>query len=64
MILIDFVSMKKKESNEELISYIKELIASDSMNMTFIDLTGLGIMEFTRQKRKKSLRETIDIKNM
>ena len=64
MILIDFVSMKKKESNEELISYIKELIASDPMNMTFIDLTGLGIMEFTRQKRKKSLRETIDIKNM
>ena len=64
MILIDFVSMKKKESNEELITYIKELIASDPMNMTFIDLTGLGIMEFTRQKRKKSLRETIDIKNM
>ena len=64
MILIDFISMKEKEKNEELISFIKELISSDSMNMTFIDLTGLGIMEFTRQKSKKSLRETIDIKNM
>lgn len=64
MILIDFVSMKKRENNEELIAYIKEIIASDPMNLTYIDLTGLGIMEFTRQKSKKSLRETIDIKNM
>ncbi|WP_051204905.1 ribonuclease E/G [Butyrivibrio sp. VCD2006] len=64
MILIDFVSMKKKEKNEELIQYIKEIIASDPMNLSYIDLTGLGIMEFTRQKSKKSLRETIDIKNM
>ncbi|WP_022759962.1 ribonuclease E/G [Butyrivibrio sp. AD3002] len=63
MILIDFVSMKNADMNERLISFIKNLIQSDPMNLTYIDLTGLGIMEFTRQKRKKSLRETIDIKN-
>ncbi|WP_051656640.1 ribonuclease E/G [Butyrivibrio sp. AE3004] len=61
MILIDFISMKNKSMNDELISYIKELIKDDPMDLSFIDLTGLGIMEFVRKKRKKSLRETIDI---
>ncbi len=64
MILIDFVSMKSSEMNEEFIEFIKDLIRTDNLNMRFIDLTGLGIMEFTRDKNKKSLRETIDIKHM
>jgi ribonuclease G len=64
MILIDFVSLKNSETKDELIGYIKELIKDDPMNLTFIDMTKLGIIEFTREKRKKSLRETIDIKKM
>ncbi len=64
MILIDFISMKNSDTNEEFISYIKELIKTDNLNMRFIDMTGLGIMEFTRDKNKKTLRETIDIKHL
>ncbi len=64
MILIDFISMKSSEMNEEFTEFIKDLISTDNLNMRFIDLTGLGIMEFTRDKNKKSLRETIDIKHM
>ena len=64
MILIDFVTLSKSEAKDELTRYIKDLIRNDPMNLTFIDLTKLGIIEFTRDKRKKSLRETIDIKKM
>ncbi|WP_408071162.1 ribonuclease E/G [Butyrivibrio sp. JL13D10] len=64
MILIDFVSLKKADSNEKLISYIKNLIRNDPMHLSLIDMTKLGIIEFTRDKSKKSLRETIDIRKM
>ncbi len=60
MILIDFISMKDKNMSEELIDFIHELIADDYCHMKYIDLTGLGIMEFTRDKYKKTLKETID----
>lgn len=62
MILIDFVSLKNSSLKEKLIGFIKELILDDIQNLTFIDITGLGIAEFTREKRKKTLRETIDIR--
>ena len=60
MILIDFVSMKDKDMSQALIDFVNELIAEDERHMNFIDLTGLGIMEFTRDKFKKTLKETID----
>lgn len=64
MILIDFVSMKSKELQNELISYIEEITTGDPDHLRFIDLTGLGIMEFTRDKKYKSLSETIDFKDL
>lgn len=60
MILIDFVSMKNKNMSQEFTDFVQELIAGDERKMKFIDLTGLGIMEFTRDKFKKTLKETID----
>ncbi len=64
MILIDFVSMKDKELQNELIKYIEEITSGDPDHLRFIDLTGLGIMEFTRDKKYKSLSETIDFKHL
>ena len=60
MILIDFVSMKDKDMSQALIDFVETLIADDERHMNYIDLTGLGIMEFTRDKFKKTLKETID----
>lgn len=60
MILIDFVSMKDKDMSQALIDFVETLIAEDERHMNYIDLTGLGIMEFTRDKFKKTLKETID----
>ena len=63
MILIDFIDLNK-EDEEKLTLYIKEIIKDDPCDFRFIDMTGLGIMEFTRNKTKKSLRESIDMKDM
>ncbi len=62
MILIDFISMNDNSQNDEFIEFVKKLIKNDTQNMRFIDLTGLGIMEFTRDKNNKSIREMLDFK--
>ncbi len=59
MILIDFINMKSKEDNEELIEVMKDLCRRDPVHTSFIDITGLGIMELIRNKNDKSLKETL-----
>ena len=59
MILIDFINMKSKEEEEELIEYLKIQLQKDPVRCSFIDLTGLGLAELTRQKVNASLKETI-----
>ena len=57
MILIDFINTKSSAASQELISRIKSLALKDVVHTEFIDITGLGIMELTRNKNNKSLRE-------
>ena len=60
MIIIDFINMKSKEYMEELISVLKEQIKQDSVPCTFMDVTKLGLVELTRKKTYKSLKEIIE----
>lgn len=57
IILVDFINMKKKEHNEQLISHMKSLLKKDSLPAYVVDITGLGLMEITRQKKNKSFAE-------
>ncbi len=57
MILIDFINMRGKDSNQKLTEHMKELIKKDPIHINFVDITGLGIMELTRNKNDKSLKE-------
>ena len=57
MILIDFINMKNKESEKTLISHLKTCISKDPVKTIFVDLTGLGLAEMTRQKIEKPLNE-------
>ena len=59
MIIIDFINMKSKEHMDELISVLKEQIKCDTVTCTFMDVTKLGLVELTRKKTYKSLKETI-----
>ena len=60
MIIIDFINMKSKEYMEELISVLKEEIKKDTVTCTFMDVTKLGLVELTRKKTYKSLKEMIE----
>ena len=59
MILIDFINFKNREDTERFCEYVKSLCRREPVHTEFIDITGLGIVELTRNKNDKSLREII-----
>ena len=59
MIIIDFINMKSKEYVTELIQVLKEQIKKDPIPCSFMDVTKLGLIELTRKKTYKSLKEII-----
>ena len=59
MILIDFINMDTREQYDRLVEHISFLCRKDPVHTQFIDVTGLGIMELTRNKNDKSLKEIL-----
>lgn len=59
MIIIDFINMKSKADEAALVNHLKEELKKDSIICSFIDITKLGLVEITRKKEYKSLKETI-----
>ena len=59
MIIIDFINMKSKEDESALINHLKSELKKDSITCSFIDITKLSLIEITRKKEYKSLKETI-----
>lgn len=57
MILVDFINMKDKERERQLIEYMRSLLQKDSIPADVVDMTGLGLMEITRKKVRPSLAE-------
>lgn len=62
IILVDFINMNKKSDMEEVISVLKEKLKKDVVTSTFVDVTKLGIVEITREKRYASIYD--EIKNI
>ncbi len=63
MILIDFINMRDKEDTEDLCAYVRSLCRKEPVHTEFIDITGLGIVELTRSKNDKSLKEILQKQN-
>ena len=61
MVIIDFISMKDPESYRTLIGHIKEVISKDPVRTVYVDTTGLGLVELTRQKKARPLHELLRI---
>ncbi|MBR4085274.1 MAG: ribonuclease E/G [Lachnospiraceae bacterium] len=57
IIIIDFVNMESKDEEEKLIDMMKGLAKTDPVHTSVIDITPLGLMEITRKKVYKSLKE-------
>ncbi len=59
MILIDFINLKDSADKEKLCEYVQKLCRKEPIHTEFIDITGLGIVELTRNKNDKSLKEIL-----
>ena len=59
IIIADFIDMETKEAREELMEYLGAELKKDPVKTTLVDMTALGLVEMTRQKRQKSLAEQI-----
>ena len=60
MIVVDFINMSSKEKQEELLEYLRKLVRKDKQKTVVVDMTALGLVEITRKKEYKTLREQFD----
>lgn len=60
--IVDFINMKTKEDEDELMHAFRMELKKDPVATQLIDITKLGLVELTRKKVKKTLREQIDFK--
>lgn len=59
MILVDFMNLKEKAAEEELLATFRRALKQDPVPTQLVDITKLGLVEVTRKKVKKSLREML-----
>lgn len=57
IIIVDFINQEDTGLDKELLHYLQSLLKKDSVKTDVIDMTPLGLVEITRKKVSKSLRE-------
>ena len=57
IIIVDFINMESEEMKSSLIKEMKRLTNTDKIKTSVIDITALGLMEITRKKTTKTLKE-------
>lgn len=63
MILVDFMNLTSKDAEDELLRVFRSALRKDPIPTQLIDMTKLGLVEVTRKKVKKSLKESLPISN-
>lgn len=58
--VVDFIDMKRKEHQEKLLSSLRKILKMDKNPATLVDITRLGLVELTRKRVEKSLREQLE----
>lgn len=59
IILIDFIDMKEKKHQNELMALLREELAKDKTRTVLVDITKLGLVEITRMKKNRPLSEML-----
>ena len=59
MILVDFINQEQKENQEKLLHAFKEELKKDSVKVTLLGITHLGLVELTRKKVQRPLYEQL-----
>jgi ribonuclease G len=59
IIIVDFINMRKPNDMEEIKAVIIEELKKDFNSAKFVDITKLGLVEMTRKRTRKSLKEQL-----
>ena len=59
IIIVDFINMQSPGDNAQLLYVLKSLVKRDKVKTTVVDMTPLGLVEITRKKISKPLREQL-----
>lgn len=59
IIIVDFINMSKKESYQNLEDILKSYVDCDYVKCNIWGMTHLGLMEISRQKKEKPLKEIV-----
>lgn len=60
IIIIDLINMTDSKMEEALINILKKELSKDTLSATFVDITKLGLLELTRQKKYESVYESFE----
>ncbi len=61
MIMVDFINMDSKEEEKKLLQSLGKWLENDPIKTRLVDITALGIVEITRKKERKPLKEYFKI---
>lgn len=59
IIIVDFINMKEEESRAEVLECLRRHTRRDKVKTVVVDMTPLGLVEITRRKITKPLREAL-----
>lgn len=59
IIIVDFINMNSGSKQEELLKLLRKLVQGDGQRTNVIDMTPLGLVEITRRKEYKPLKEQL-----
>lgn len=55
IVVVDFIDMRRGEDNERLLELLRTLVKVDRCRVNVVGMTGLGLVELTRKKERRSL---------
>lgn len=59
IIIVDFINMTQDASRTQVMTLLRQLTSRDRIRTVVVDITPLGLVEITRKKTSKSLREQL-----
>ncbi len=62
IVVVDFIDMELEEHRQKLVDALTEFLKNDRLKCNVVGMTGLGIVEFTRRKKRKEINEILNKK--
>ena len=60
IILVDFINMEEADDRQELLEFLSAQLKRDPVKTALIDMTPLGLVEITRKKIRRPLKEQLE----